>query len=99
MRTVPFPHPGEVLKEEFLDPMGITAYRLATDIGVTQTRISQIIHGQRALTTDTALRLARYFGTTETFWMAMQSHYEAAIAKDEIATDLAKIRPFNPTAA
>jgi len=69
-------HPGEVLREEFLEPMGITAYKLAKDIGVNQTRISQILHGTRSITADTALRLGKYFGVTAQFWLNLQNHYD-----------------------
>jgi addiction module HigA family antidote len=67
-RQVAYPHPGEILSEEFMLPMGITAYRLAKDIGVDQTRISEIVAGRRAITVDTNLRLSRYFGTNDEFW-------------------------------
>lgn len=93
MRTVPYPHPGEILKEEFLDPMGITAYRLAQAIRVPQTRIGDILAGERAISVDTGLRLARYFGTSETFWIQLQTDYEAAKVKDQIAPQLDEIRP------
>lgn len=69
-------HPGEVLEEEFLGPLGITAYRLAKDIGVPQTRISEICKGRRAISADTALRLARYFGTTARFWLGLQQDHD-----------------------
>jgi len=69
-------HPGEVLKEEFLDPMGITAYRLSKDIGIPQTRTSQIIKGKRRITADTALRLSKYFGTSTKFWLGLQNDYD-----------------------
>ena len=69
-------HPGEVLEEEFLKPMGISAYRLAKDIGVPQTRISEICKGRRSISADTALRLARYLGTTPRFWLGLQQDYD-----------------------
>jgi len=69
-------HPGEVLSEEFMAPMGLTAYRLAKDTGMNQTRVSQIIKGKRSVTADTALRLSRYFGTTAKFWMNLQTAYD-----------------------
>lgn len=69
-------HPGEVLKEEFLVPLGISAYRLAKDTGLPQTRISEIIHGRRRVSADTALRLAKYFGTTPKFWLGLQDDYD-----------------------
>ncbi|MBN2496536.1 MAG: HigA family addiction module antidote protein [Deltaproteobacteria bacterium] len=69
-------HPGEVLEEEFIKALGITPYRLAKDIGVPQTRISEICRGRRTITADTALRLARYFGTTARFWLGLQQDYD-----------------------
>jgi addiction module HigA family antidote len=72
MERLPNIHPGEVLKEEFLNPMGISAYRLAKDTGIPQTRISEIIKGKRRVTADTALRLAKYFGMSARFWLGLQ---------------------------
>ena len=69
-------HPGEVLKEEFLAPMGITAYRLSKDIGIPQTRVSQILKGNRRITADTALRLSKYFGTSAKFWLGLQDDFD-----------------------
>lgn len=69
-------HPGEVLHEEFLEPLGITAYRLAKDLRIPQTRISQILKGKRRITADTALRLSRYFGTSALFWLGLQNDYD-----------------------
>lgn len=69
-------HPGEVLREEFLIPMGISAYRLAKEIGIPQTRISEIIHGKRAVTADTSIRLSRFFGTSAEFWLNLQNLYD-----------------------
>jgi len=69
-------HPGEVLLEEFLIPMNISAYRLSKDIGIPQTRISQIIKGKRRITADTAMRLSAYFGTTAKFWLGLQNDYD-----------------------
>ena len=94
MRKIPYPRPGEILQHEFLEPMGITAYRLAKDIGVTQIRISQIIAGKRAVTVDTGLRLSRYFGLNDNFWTGLQLDYDAAIAKSEMAKSLRQIRPL-----
>src|SRR5207237_860906 len=82
MRKVPYPHPGEILLEEFLKPMGITQYRLAKEIGVPQRRIGEIVAGARGVTADTGLRLARFFGMSEGFWIGLQMDYEAANAKD-----------------
>lgn len=69
-------HPGEILKEDFLEPFGLSMYRLAMDIGVPPIRVSQIVHGMRAITPDTALRLAKYFQTSPQFWLNLQSHYD-----------------------
>lgn len=94
MRKVPYPHPGEVLLEEFLKPMGITQYRLAKEIGVSQRRIGEIIACTRAVTTDTGLRLSRFFDMSEEFWIGLQMDYDAAKAKDSMAKTLAKIKPW-----
>ncbi|RYY41263.1 MAG: addiction module antidote protein, HigA family [Chitinophagaceae bacterium] len=69
-------HPGEVLQEEFLEPMGITAYRLSKDIAIPQTRVSQILKGNRRITADTALRLSKYFGTSAKFWLGLQDDFD-----------------------
>ena len=95
MRKVPYPHPGEILLEEFLKPMGITQYRLAKEIGVPQRRIGEIVAGARAITTDTGLRLSRFFGMSEDFWIGLQMDYDAAKAKDSLTKTLAKIKPWN----
>ena len=81
-------HPGEILLEEFLDPMGISQYRLAKDISVSPRRINEIVHGQRAITADTALRLSRYFGTSERFWLNLQTGYDLEIEKDRLGKRL-----------
>jgi len=81
-------HPGEVLMEEFLKPMGISQYRLAKDISVPPRRINEIVHGTRAVTADTALRLSRYFGTTERFWLNLQTQYDIEIEKDRLGDSL-----------
>ena len=81
-------HPGEILLEEFLDPMGISQYRLAKDISVSPRRINEIAHGQRAITADTALRLSRYFGTSERFWLNLQTGYDLEIEKDRLGKRL-----------
>ena len=81
-------HPGEVLSEEFMNPMAITQYRLSKDIGVHPRRINQIVHGNRAVTADTALRLSRYFGTSERFWMNLQSRYDLEVEKDRLGDRL-----------
>lgn len=94
MRTVPYPHPGAILLEEFLKPMGITQYRLAKEIGVPQRRIGEIVAGKRAVTADTGLRLSRFFGMSEGFWIGLQADFDAALAKDALAEVLAGIRPW-----
>ena len=83
-------HPGEVRLEEFLKPMGVSQYRLAKSTGVPPRRINEIVHGTRAVTADTALRLARFFGTTESFWINLQAHYDLEIAKDRLGDRLEK---------
>lgn len=75
-------HPGEVLRDEFLDPMGISQYRLATDIGVPPGRINQIVHGRRAITANTALRLSHYFGTSARFWLNLQTGYDLDVVRE-----------------
>jgi len=77
-------HPGEVLREDFMKPLGISQYRLAKDIGVTPIRISQIVNGQRAITVDTALRLGRYFGTSAAVWLRLQVRYDLEVAEKEL---------------
>ena len=83
-------HPGEILKEEFLGPMEVSQYRLAKDISVPARRINEIIHGTRAVTADTALRLGRYFGVSAQFWLNLQSHYDLAVQEDRIGEQLAE---------
>jgi addiction module HigA family antidote len=78
-------HPGEVLLEDFMKPLGLTQYRLAKDIGVTPIRISQIVNGQRAITVDTAMRLARYFGTSAGVWLRLQVRYDLEAAERELS--------------
>ena len=81
-------HPGEVLLEEFLFPMGISQNRIARNMGVPPRRINEIVHGKRAVTADTALRLARYFGTSEEFWMGLQADYELEEARNKLGKRL-----------
>lgn len=95
MRRIPYPTPGEILLEEFLKPMGITQYRLAKEIGVSQRRIGEIVAGKRAVTADTGLRLARFFGTSEGFWTGLQDDHDRAATKDAIAATLRQITPWN----
>ena len=94
MRQVPYPKPGEILLEEFLKPMGISAYRLAKEIGVPQMRISEIVAGKRAITVDTGLRLSRYFGLNDGFWTGLQRDHDSALARDTLAEALANIKPL-----
>lgn len=98
MRTVPYPHPGEILKEEFLDPMGITAYRLSKSINVPQTRISDILAGERSITADTGLRLSRFFGTSDEFWVKLQLDYDTATVRERIGAQLEHIRRWDQAA-
>ena len=83
-------HPGEVLLEDFLNPMGISQYRLAQDISVPARRINEIVHGTRRITADTALRLSRYFGTTEGFWLNLQTRFDLEEQKDVLGDRLRK---------
>lgn len=92
-RAHPPVHPGEVLNEEFLGPLELSQYRLAKDIKVPPRRINEIVHGTRAISADTALRLARYFGTTEEFWLNLQMHYELEIERDRLGPRLRKEVP------
>jgi len=78
-------HPGEVLLEDFMKPLGLTQYRLAQDIGVTPIRISQITHGERSISVDTAMRLARYFGTSPAVWLRLQVRYDLEVAERELS--------------
>ena len=94
MKKIPNIHPGEVLLEEFLGPMEISQNRLARDIGVPPRRINEIVHGNRAVSADTALRLARYFGTSEAFWMGLQADYDIEEARERLGDRLNReVRP------
>ena len=95
-REIPYPTPGEILLEEFIKPMGITQYRLAKEIGVPQRRIGEIIAGKRSVTTDTGLRLSRFFGTSDGFWIGLQADYDTARAKEAMAEELSRIHRFEP---
>ncbi|MBB2932731.1 HigA family addiction module antitoxin [Paraburkholderia silvatlantica] len=95
-RDVSYPHPGEILSEDFMLPMDTTAYRLAKEIGVDQTRIGEIISGRRAITVDTGLRLSRFFGISDEFWTGLQLDFDTAHMKDELARQLDAIHPFEP---
>ena len=81
-------HPGEILKEEFLDEMGISQYKLAKDINVPARRINEIVHQTRAISADTALRLGRYFGMSPQFWINLQSHYDLEVQIDKLGSKL-----------
>jgi len=94
MREVPYPHPGSILLHEFLQPLGISQYRLAKSIGVPQRRIGEIVAGKRSITVDTGLRLSHFFGMSEAFWCGLQLDHDAAVAKDTLATALAQIQPL-----
>lgn len=85
--------PGEILAEEYLVPLNISQYRLAADIGVPAPRITEIVHGRRSITADTALRLARYFGTSDRFWLNLQTRYDLEIERDKLGDALSKITP------
>jgi len=91
---LPNVHPGEVLQEEFLKPLGISAYRLAQDVRVPQTRISEIIHGKRRITADTAIRLSKYFGTSAKFWIGLQTDFDLEKSRQEIDSDIDLIPSF-----
>lgn len=80
---LPIIHPGEILKNDFLEPMNITPYRLSVDIGVAQTRVSEIINGKRGISADTAIRLSRYFSNSAQFWLNLQAGYDLRLAQSE----------------
>ena len=89
-------HPGEILLEDFMKPLGLTQYRLAHDIGVTPIRISQIVNGERSITVDTAMRLARYFGTSAAVWLRLQVRYDLEVAERDLSERInreVKVRP------
>jgi addiction module HigA family antidote len=93
-KTMPPIHPGETLREDFLKPLGLTANRLAIELQVPVTRVNDIVRGKRAITADTALRLARYFGTTPQFWMNLQANYDLDVAQDARGPEIAgRIKP------
>ncbi|MAA66683.1 MAG: addiction module antidote protein, HigA family [Alteromonadaceae bacterium] len=95
MRNIDPVTPGELLKEEFLEPMGISQYRLAKEIGVPAQRIGQIIAGKRSITADTDLRLCRFFGLSNGYWLRAQAAYDTEIAEDALEDQLKNIRPWN----
>ena len=94
-RNMPPVHPGEILLEDFLKPMGISQYRLAKSIGVSQRRIGEIISGKRSITADTALRFARFFGTDAQSWMNLQTHYDLEIEADKLADKLDRVITYD----
>lgn len=87
-------HPGEVLMEDFIEGLGITQHRLAVSIGVPPRRINEIVHGKRAITADTALRLAKYFGTSAQFWLNLQTQYDLDLAEDRVSEQIDAISPL-----
>ena len=89
-------HPGEVLLEEFMRPLGLTQYRLAKETSVPARRINEIVQGQRSVTADTALRLAKFFGTSEMFWLNLQAKYDLDVQRPKIRSILSAVRPFAP---
>ena len=93
-KKLPPIHPGEVLLEEFLKPLGVSQYRLAKDLRVPPRRINEIVHGTRAITADTALRLSRYFGTSDRFWLNLQARYDLEVEKDRLGDRLEKEVPI-----
>ena len=95
MTKLPNIHPGEVLLEEFLKPMGISAYKLSKDVRIPQTRTSQIIKGNRRITADTALRFSKYFGTSVKFWLGLQNDYDIEEERNKLNNELEKIPVLN----
>ena len=87
-------HPGEVLLRDFMEPMGISQYRVAKEISVPPRRINQIVHGERAISADTALRLSRYFGLSDQYWLNLQSLYDLQVAKEQLQETLDSIEPL-----
>jgi len=98
-RDFPPIHPGEILLKEFLEPLGVSQYRLARDIGVTPRRVNEIVHGRRAITADTALRLGRFFTMEAQFWLNLQTHYDMELALETLEDRLDKeVHPFSSAA-
>jgi addiction module HigA family antidote len=93
-------HPGEILREEFLSPLGVSQYRLAKETSVPPRRINEIVRGSRSVSADTALRLARYFGTSERFWLNLQARYDLEVEKDRLGDRLAReVKVFTAASA
>jgi addiction module HigA family antidote len=99
MKKLPNIHPGQILKEEFLIPLNISAYKLSKDLGIPQTRTSEILKGNRRITADTALRLSQYFGTTAKFWLGLQDDYDIEEEKSIKSKELESIKKFEDNAA
>ncbi len=99
MKKLPNIHPGEVLLEEFLLPMKISQYKLAKDLNIPQTRVSEIVKGRRRVTADTALRLSKYFGTSARFWLGLQTDYDLEASTEALVDELDKIPKINKSAA
>jgi len=99
MKKLPNIHPGEILLEEFLIPMEISQYRLAKDLKIPQTRISEIVKGRRRITADTALRLSKYFGTSAKFWLGLQDDYDLEEFANQLLDELNSIPEVNKNAA
>ncbi len=93
-RRPPNVHPGEVLREDFLKPLGLSQYRLAGDLGIPESRVSEIVRGTRGVTADTALRLVRYFGTSHELWLNLQDRYDVEEAQRAKHREIEKIRPY-----
>jgi addiction module HigA family antidote len=98
MKKIKNIHPGEILEEEFIKPLGITAYRLSKETDIAQTRISEIIKGKRGISAETALRLSRFFGNSPQFWLGLQSDYDLEEEEKAIEKELNHIRVFTPVA-
>lgn len=94
MSKLPPIHPGEVLMADFIEPLGITQHKVAVAIDVPPRRINEIVHGKRRITADTALRLARYFSTSDLFWVNLQNRYDLEIERDNLGSKLDDIRPL-----
>ena len=99
MKHLPNIHPGEVLQEEFLVPLAVSAYRLSKDIGIPQTRVSEVIKGRRRITADTALRLSYYFGTSAKFWLGLQDDYDLEEEAKAKKPELERIKRYESDAA
>ncbi len=90
-------HPGDILLTEFLEPMEISQYRLAKDLDVPQTRVADIVKGRRSITADTGLRLAKFFGMSDAFWVNLQAHYDLEVERDRLANELEKVPVYSAT--